>query len=137
MISVYPVQFPPSNTPITDQSGNMSNSGMSFFRALYNRTGQGNGLVNQVNTSFSAGGTGATGVPVLTDDWNYVVGANGSNGVTLPSLTGGQLIVIYNSDPLNVLNVYTSAGGLILTQTAASIALFWYFSSDLVVGSQL
>ena len=132
MISVYPVQFPPSNTPITDASGNMSNSGMAFFRALYNRTGQGNGLANQVNAGALAGTT-------FDSDWNLVTGGTGD--CILPALTGGQLIVVQNDTLLGV-NVDAPSGATIdsagsYTLASGKMQIFWYFSSTVIKSTQL
>lgn len=137
MIQLYPTNFPPSNTPITDEKGAMTNASMAFFRALYDRTGYGNGLTVQANPSVTAAGTTATGATLLSADWNYVVGANGLNGVGLPALIGGQMVIVYNSDIAGNLNVYDPAQNIAIALNPTSMGFFWFFSSTLIVSKQL
>jgi hypothetical protein len=134
MTQVFPTTFPPSNTPIVDEKGAMSNTGMSFFRALFNRTGQGSGLPNQVNINVS----GAAG-QVLTADWNLIT-ANIGNCI-LPTLTGGQMVVVQCSNGTGV-DIIPPAGATIdgggpYTLADLKIQIFWFFSSTDIRSTQL
>jgi hypothetical protein len=129
MTQVFPTNFPPSNTPIVDDKGGMSNVGMAFFRALYDRTGAGNGLVNQV---FN--GPGGT----LTDDWNYL---NGTPNSTLPALTGGQMVMVQNSSG-SIATITAPSGATIDGVATYSLAntkmqIFWFLSSTQIISTQL
>jgi len=132
MTAVYPVQFPPSNTPIVDEKGGMNIAGMAFFRALYNRTGQGNGLVNQVNPAVVGGST-------LTDDWNLITSGTGT--CTLPQLTGGQSVVVQNNSggaiTIGAPAGATIDGGASYSLTDTKMQIFWFFSSTIIVSTQL
>ena len=130
MIQVFPTNFPPSNTPIIDEKGAMSIPGMAFFRALFNRTGQDNGLVSQVDTAVGSGN--------IISDWNLVTGG-ASN--TLPALTGGQLIMIQNATGGGI-TISAPAGATIDGITTyplpdTKMQIFWYFSASIINSTQL
>jgi hypothetical protein len=129
MISVVATNFPPQATPIVDQSGKMTTPGMAFFRALYDRTGGGNGLVNQVFT-----GPGGD----LAADWNYLTSSGNS---TLPALTGGQMVMVQNSSG-SFANINAPAGASIdgvplYTLADTKMQIFWFISSSIIVSTQL
>ena len=132
MTQIFPTNFPPSNAPIIDDKGAMSILGMAFFRALYNRTGQGNGLVNQVDTAAVGGDT-------LTDDWNLITSGTGT--CTLPSLTGGQMIVVQNNSGGGILIAAPSGstidGSANYSLASTKMQIFWYFTSALIFSTQL
>lgn len=147
MIQLFPTNFPPSNTPIIDDRGVMSNPGMAFFRALFNRTGQDNGsLYSAAGTLSSLGTTQATAL-VLTADWNNVTAVASGTGVTLPALTAGQMVWVFNNDPANNLNVYPPNGASITYQSVnagvnnpvslafASLLAAFYFSNTSIVAA--
>jgi len=133
MIQVFPTVFPPQNTPVTKQDGTVTNAFMAFFRDLWNRTGQGSGLPNQVDTNASGS---------LTSDWNItnpILVA--PPPVTLPSLTGGQGIVIQNAGPgiltINAPSGATIDGGASYPLAQNKMQIFWFFSSTQVFSTQL
>lgn len=147
MIQLFPTNFPPSNTPIIDEKGAMSNPGMSFFRALFNRTGQDSGSAyTSANTLSSAGTTQATAL-VLTADWNNITTVASGTGVILPALTAGQMVWVFNNDPANNLNVYPPSGASITYQSVnagvnspislafASLVAAFYFSNTSIVAA--
>ena len=128
MIQVFPVTLPPANTPVTDSKGALNNDGMAFFRALWNRTGQGNGLQFQVSDIDSGD---------ITTDWVQVSGAS----ATLPSLTGGQFIVVQNTSGGNLAisppSGATIDGGPIYSIAASKMQIFWFFSASQIFSTQL
>ena len=131
MIQVFPTVFPPQNVPVIDQKGTVTNAFMAFFRDLYNMTGAGTGLPNQVTVS-------ATGS--LTADWNLVTSAAASP-VTLPSLTGGQMVVVQNNTGLN-LTVKAPTGATIdgvatYTLLNTKMQIYWFFSASQIFSTQL
>jgi hypothetical protein len=147
MIQLFSTNFPPSNTPITDQSGNMSNAGMAFFRALWNRTGQNSGsLYTSGDTLSSIGNSQATAL-TLSADWNNITTVSPGTGVLLPALTAGQMVWVFNNDPANDLYVYPPSGASITYQSVnpgvnnpikvafASLAAIFYFSNTSIVAA--
>ena len=131
MIAVFPVTLPSGTTALVDASGNLTTSGMALLRAFYNRTGQGTGLVNQVDVPSSSG--------TFIADWNKVV-ADGP--YTLPNLTGGQNIMVQNAN-VNAINVNPPAGCTIDGVAApynlapAKMQIFWFFSQTEAFSTQL
>ena len=97
---------------MVDAKGCMTTQGMAFWRALWNRTGQGNGLQNQVAVSLTATGTTQATALGLTADWNLITVTPSNSGVVMPPLIGGQAILIAN-EGLNSLNVYPPSGSQI------------------------
>ena len=124
-----------------DQKGAMTTPGMAFWRALWNRTGAGTGLINQVSLGLKGSGASQVTAQALTADWNEITT---SGGVILPSLTGGQAVLIANEgaggsniyppigsqiDALGVNNPYVLAN--------AKLQLFSFFSSTQIYSLQL
>ena len=129
MIQVFPVSFPPSNTPVVDANGAMTIVGMSFWRALWNRTGQLNGLLQQVALNVPGG--------ILGADWNEVNGGD----VTLPALTGGQSVLVYNSG-IGGVTVSAPAGATIdgspfYVLVNGKMQVFLYFTATQIQSLQL
>jgi len=147
MIQLFPTNFPPSNTPITDQSGNMSNAGMSFFRALWNRTGENNGSLYTPADALSSAGTTQADALALNADWNNITTVAPGTGILLPALTAGQMVWIFNNDPANNLNVYPPVGASItylavnagvnnpVSLAFANILAAFYFSNTSIVAA--
>jgi hypothetical protein len=106
---------------------------MDFFRAIYNRTGQGSGLVNQVNIAVPGGST-------FDSDWNLLTGSSAADCV-LPALTGGQVVVVQNdiSSPINIIppSGATIDGISSFTLNLGKMQIFWYFSSTIIKSTQL
>src|ERR1039458_6226286 len=147
MIQLFPTNFPPSNTPIVDDKGAMSNPGMAFFRALFNRTGQDNGSLYTPSDTLSSTGTIQATALALTADWNNVTTVASGTGVLLPALTAGQMVWVFNNDPANNLNVYPPSGASITYQSVnagvdnpvslafASLLAAFYFSNTSIVAA--
>jgi len=145
-LQLFPTNFPTTNTPIVNASGAMSNPGMSFFRALFNRTGQDSGSqFATANNLVATGATQATAL-LLQADWNNITNA-GTFGVRLPALTEGQQVWVFNNDPLNQLLIYPPSGASItyigvnaginnpVTLSAANIFAAFYFSDTEIVAA--
>ena len=138
MIQNFPFNFPPQNTPYVDQQGTATIPGMAFFRALWNRTGQGTGLDS--NTAIvTAAGSSATDATPLTSDWNHITA--GTGGVLLASLTGGQMQMVQNSSGSGI-TVYAPSGASVDGGASYSLAntkmqLFWFFDQATVISTQL
>ena len=145
MIQVVQLTFPPPNTPLIDPKGAMTNQGMSFFRALWNRTGQLNGTPYAVADNIASGGASQATATVLTADWNNVTAVGG--GVLLPSLTAGQMVWVFNNDPAINLTVWPPVGASITYQSVnagvnnaitvpfASLVAVFYFSNTSLVAA--
>ena len=147
-LALYPTNFPPSNTPVTDNKGVMTNQGMSFFRALWNRTGQLNGTPYAVADNLVATGTTQSDALALVADWNNVTSApSGTTGVLLPALTAGQMVWVFNNDPGQNLRVFPPSGASItyqavnsgannpITVSFGSLAAIFYFSNTSLVAA--
>ena len=147
MIQLFPTNFPPANTPIIDQQGAMSNPGMAFFRALWNRTGQLNRSLYSAANTLSSTGTTQTDALALINDWNNVTTVAPGTGVILPALTTGQMVWVFNNDPAQNLNVYPPIGASITYQSVttavnapislafASLVAAFYFSNTSIVAA--
>ena len=147
MIQLFPTNFPPANTPIIDQQGAMSNPGMAFFRALWNRTGQLNGSLYSAANTLSSTGTTQADALALINDWNNVTTVTPGTGVILPALTTGQMVWVFNNDPAQNLNVYPPIGASITYQSVttavnapislafASLVAVFYFSNTSIVAA--
>ena len=129
-MTAYQTNFPPQNTVIIDEKGQITTPWMAFLRALFFRTGEGPGIVPSVNLT-------ATGS--LTDDWNYVVAAG---AITLQALTGGQMQMVYNASGVNI-NISGPTGSTIDGSVGAyslantKMQLFWFLSSSQIISTQL
>ena len=124
----------------------MSNPGMAFFRALWNRTGQLNGTYTTSDTLTATGTTQADAL-VLVSDWNNVTSVPAGSGVILPALTAGQQLWVFNNDPAQNLNVYPPIGSSITYQSVtgavnapisvafASLVAIFYLSNTSIVAA--
>ena len=141
MIQVVQLTFPPPNTPLIDPKGAMTNQGMSFWRALWNRTGAGTGLTNGVNLAIVGAGASQTTATALTQDWNQLTT---SGGVILPALTGGQAVLVANEGGGNA-NIYPPVGSQIdalgvnspYVLATLKLQLYSYFSASQIYSLQL
>ena len=106
-LTLFPTAFPPSNTAVTDTQGRMTNAGMAFWRALFNRTGQDNGSQFTTANGLIGAGTTQADALALTNDWNAIV--TGGGGVILPALTTGQQVLVFNNS-ISAVNVYPPLG---------------------------
>lgn len=113
-LTAFDALFPPEPTVIINpEKGTIARpSGVNLLRALWNRTGQGSGIIPSVALGIVA--TGATSLTAfgLTDDWNEVDTVPVGSGVQIPQLQPGQLCVIFNSSA-NILRVYPIVGVVI------------------------
>lgn len=109
-IQHFPVQFQP-NAPLVDKDGvPLSRTGHPFFLSLYNRTGQGNGIVPAVTPSpfLTATGTTIADALQLTQDWNDIETGGANTGVAIAAALGlqpGNDIWVFNGTGTNK-NVY-------------------------------
>lgn len=144
MIQLFQTNFPPQTTPLVDSKGCMTIPGMAFWRALWQRTGAGPGLVNQVALGLVASGSTQANALALTADWNLIGTTPNSSGVILPALTGGQSVLVVNGgvNPLNVyppLTAQIDALGVNSTYAlaASKMQVFNFFSSASILSTQL
>jgi hypothetical protein len=147
MIQLFPTAFPPSNTAVIDKAGAMTNAGMAFWRALFNRTGQDSGALYTPADNLTAAGTTQADALVITADWNNIVTVPVNSGVLLPALTAGQLVWLFNNDPAQNLKVYPPVGASItylaanpgvnnpVTLAFANILAAFYFSNTAIVAA--
>ena len=132
MIQTFQATFPPQNSPIIDQQGTVLTPWMAFFRALFLRTGAGTGLPDQVNLTASASAN-------ITADWNVITDFHVAS--TLPSLTGGQVVVVQNSGG-GIATINAPAGAKIDGASSYSLPdtkmqIFWFFSATQIFSTQL
>ena len=147
MIQLFPTAFPPSNTPVIDKNGLMTNVGMAFWRALFNRTGQDSGSLYLPSDNLVATGTTQADALAVTSDWNNIVTVPVNSGVILPALTAGQMVWIFNNDAAQNLKVYPPLGASItyqavnpgvnnpVTLSFASILAAFFFSDTSIVAA--
>ena len=122
----------------------MTTQGMAFWRALWNRTGQGSGLQNHVALALVAAGTTQANALALTADWNQITTTASGSGVVMPALVGGQGVLIAN-EGLNALNVYPPSAsqidalGVNAAYSLASLKLqvYSFFSATQIYSLQL
>jgi len=127
-LATFPTNFPPQNTPIVDQKGTLTTPWMAVLRSVWGRSGGGTGILNQVNIAAT---------DLLVQDWNLVT----ASPVTLPALTGGQLIVVQNASG-GALTIDAPAGATIDGGANYSLAntkmqIFWFFSATQIFSTQL
>lgn len=120
-IDLFQTNFPTQITPVVDAKAQVTTPWMAFFRAVYNRTGQGNGILYTTESGIAGAGTTQATATALGNDWNEVATTSVGGGVILPSLTGGQQVVLFNNTGGN-LNIYPPVGGTI-TFLGASLGL--------------
>lgn len=109
MIPLYPQQlFQPSNPITTPSTGIGTNAFFYLVRALFNRSGGPNGIIDTIGAALMAAGTNQQTALTLSNDYNEVLTGNG--GVSLAALQPGQRQWVYNGLGGN-LNVYPCATG--------------------------
>lgn len=132
MITVYQTDFPTAKTPVVAPDGTMTTQGMSFWRALWGRSGQNTGLPNQVAPGLNGGGATQANATPLMLDWNQISVTPVGSGVIIPALAVGQSILI-NNQGLNTLKVYPPIGsqidalGINAAYPLATLKLQFYF----------
>ena len=120
-IQKYPAQFQPTAS-LVDQNGIPTTSyGRGFFLGLFNRTGQGNGIVPIVSAPLTATGSTIANALQLSADWNYVTTVGGGSGVAISSalnLQPGNDIWVFNFGA-NPLKIYPPNATTIIDALAA------------------
>jgi hypothetical protein len=101
--------FPPPETPITDQSGKFTQLGRFFMLALFNRTGGNTGVALTVGEGLTAAGSSQTDALALADDINEIITADSGTGVGLFAMQPGMLQIVFNGGS-NALSVYPASG---------------------------
>lgn len=103
-IQAFPAQLMPG-VFIDPKTGNLDVNAAKFLLALWNRTGQGTGIVPIVSKALTATGTTLAAALGLTDDWNLVATTPAASGVRILALKPGNDITVWNLGA-NALNVY-------------------------------
>jgi hypothetical protein len=127
MIQAFTTNFPPQNTAVVAQDRTVTTPWMAFFRDLYNRTGAGTGLVNQVGKPDASGN--------ITTDW-----VSGTGLATLPALTSGQMIVYQDIGAGTLISPPVGAtidGNPNYNIPAGKMQIFWFFSATQIFSTQL
>lgn len=90
---------------IDPKTGSLTKVGRYLLLALWNRTGQGTGIVPKVSDPLTATGAAIGDALGLTTDWNFVATVPVGTGVQIMALKPGNDIEVYNAGANN-LNVY-------------------------------
>lgn len=110
MIPLFPTQLLAENVNWVKGDGSPVAAFYYLVRALFNRTGQNNGIPFTVGSGLMAQGSFQSSALPLTNDLNDVTG--GSGGVVLDNLHPGQLQLVY-CGIASGLNVYPAPFGQI------------------------
>lgn len=105
-VNAFGQNFPAPHTKIIDPDDTPSDPWTQFFQSIWNRTGQGNGIIPSVQTGIAGGVSLATAFQ-LTRDWNDVSTSGGY--VAIPPLAAGQDILVFNSSG-GAINVVPPSG---------------------------
>lgn len=101
--------FPFDHEELFERAGRMTPTGSRFYRALFDRTGAGSGIIPSVQSTLIAVGHSQVTALQLQDDWNHIGTVLPGTGVQVPSLRVGQKIYIAN-DGGNPLAIYPPGG---------------------------
>lgn len=112
MIPPFVQNFPSPKSAVVDKDGIPTKDGTYLLLALWNRTGQGQGVPIQVGTGVTAAGTAQADATELAVDWNVIGPTPANSGVRLQALQPGQAQRVYN-DGANNLNIYPASGSSI------------------------
>ena len=126
---LYPTNFPPQTNPVIDKNGNMTIPGTNFWKALWNRTGGGTGIVNSAANTVTASGQ------TLTDDITNITAGSGGT-VTLVALQPGQQQLVRNVSGGNVTISPASGsidGGATFILATTKSAIFSCVDVDVIV----
>lgn len=110
MIPLFPTQLLAQNTPYMNGDGTPVTAFYFLVKALFDRTGQNNGIPFTVGAGLVPAGTSQADALPLVDDFNEVIAGGG--GVVLDALRPGQLQLVYNGSGAN-LNIYPALAGVI------------------------
>lgn len=123
-----------------------SQTGLNFFQALWNRTGGGTGIPNQINSGvLTAEGTTQSDALSLMADWNIVSVTPANSGVIIPALVGGQVPILVWNYGANSLNVYPPVGSAIdslavdapYVLVTLKMQIFYFFAPESIFSQQL
>lgn len=111
-LTAFDALFPPEPAVIIDpEKGTIARpSGVNLMRALWNRTGQGSGIIPSVALGIVATGASSLTSFGLTDDWNEVDTVPANSGVQIPQLQAGQGFCIIFNGGANTLRIYPIVG---------------------------
>src|SRR3974390_3138561 len=93
----YNQGFPPPLTQITDKNGAFTKDGRYLALALFNRTGQGDGVPNVLSGLPVVDGK----VFTIVGDWNHFTSVAMGGVAQLPTLAIGTDCIVFNDDPAN------------------------------------
>jgi hypothetical protein len=111
-IQAFQQNFQQTRPLVDPKTGVLTVDGQYLLLALWNRTGQGSGIVPVVSPPLTATGSGQGDALGLVADWNDVESVPGTSGVVMPILKPGNDITVYNGSG-NSLNVYPFSGARI------------------------
>lgn len=113
-LAAFETLFPPDGSPLIDiKNGALVLMGRNLMRGLWNRTGQGSGVIPSVTTGIVATGTTSIDSFGLTDDWNEIGIVPVNSGVQIPQLQTGQGFCIIFNKGVNALKIYPVQGVVI------------------------
>lgn len=95
----------PKSTQFLDPTGNINKTWLYLLLQLWNRTGQGTGIIPVVSDPLTGAGTTIADALSLTDDWNWFTTVAAGTGCKILPLKPGNDIQIYNAGA-HSLNVY-------------------------------
>lgn len=104
------IQLSAGKLKIAESDGSPTSTAWNFFKALFDRTGQGSGIPDKVTTGIAAAGAVWADATLLTTDVNEVM--SGAGGVLLADLAQGQWQEVYNGSG-GAINVYPQADQII------------------------
>lgn len=113
-LSTFEALFPPEKTPLIDTSeGTLILAGRNLLRGLWNRTGQGSGVIPSVAVGVIATGNSQLTSFGLTDDWNEIDTVAANTGVQIPQLQPGQGFCLIFNGGASTLRIYPIIGSKI------------------------
>lgn len=105
-IQAFGTDFPSGNQPFLDPAtGLVDRTWRYVLLQLWNRTGQGTGIVPAVSEPLTATGATIADALALTNDWNYFNTVAAGTGCLLLPLKPGNDIQVFNGGA-NALNIY-------------------------------
>lgn len=111
-IQAFGADGPTPQYPLVDpQTGFLTKNGRYLLLQLWNRTGQGTGIVPKVSAALVAAGVTIADALQLTADWNWVATIAAGTGVQILPLKPGNDIEVWNAGANN-LNVYPPSAAI-------------------------
>ena len=121
MIPAIPLNFLTQEQALTDKTGKLSYMGIAFLRAIWQRTGSGNGVSASINTGLEATGSTSADALDLSADINVFATVAAGTGAKLYDCQPAQQQWIFNSGALT-LTIYPPDGGSIDGGASYSLA---------------